>query len=134
MTMSAPARRRDEVHVPSRPVLSHAADAVRAAGLVFVAGILPVDAAGVLVGEDDVETQAEHVLSELRAVLGAAGCSTEDVASLAIYLVDLADHDAVAAVQRRVFGAVRPASTAVEVTGLAVRGARIEVDAVAVAP
>lgn len=33
---------RVEVDVPSRPVLSHSADAVAAAGLLYVAGILPL--------------------------------------------------------------------------------------------
>ena len=64
---------REEVRVPGRPELSHAADAVRAAGYVFVAGILPVDASGGLVGEGDVVSQARFVFGELDRILAAQG-------------------------------------------------------------
>jgi enamine deaminase RidA (YjgF/YER057c/UK114 family) len=125
---------REEIHVPARPELSHAADAVRAGGLLFVAGILPVDAEARLVDGDDVEAQAEHVFSELGVILAAGGCAYGDVAKVNLYLTDVADRPRVNPVRQRVFGAARPASTLVEVSALAVSGARIEVDAVAVVP
>jgi enamine deaminase RidA (YjgF/YER057c/UK114 family) len=114
-------------------VLSHAADAVRAGGLLFVAGILPVDAAGRLVGEGDVRAQAEHVFSELQEILAAGGCAPADVAKINLFLTDVADRPLVNPARQRLFGEARPASTLVEVSALAVPGARIEVDAVAVA-
>jgi reactive intermediate/imine deaminase len=125
---------RVEIRLPSRPVLSHSADAVRAGELVFVAGILPVDTAGGLVGEGDVVAQAEHVLDELGRVLDAAGCAAADVVKVTVYLTDVADRPHVNPVRQRFFGEVRPASTLVEVSGLAVPGALIEIDAVAVLP
>ena len=125
--------KREEIHLASRPVLSHAADAVRAGGLVFVAGILPVDAGGALVGEADVVAQAEHVFHELEQILAAAGCSVADVVKVTVFLTDVADRPRVNPVRQAVFGATRPASTLVEVSGLAVPGALIEVDAIAVA-
>ena len=124
---------REEIHLPARPVLSHSADAVRAGGLLFVAGILPVDAAGGLVGGDDVGAQAEHVFAELGEILAAGGCGFADVARVNVFLTDVADRPLVNPVRQRLFGEARPASTLVEVSGLAVAGARIEVDAVAVA-
>lgn len=124
---------REEIHVPGRPVLSHSADAVRAAGLVFVAGILPVDADGEVVGGDDVALQATYVLGELGVILEAAGCGPQDVAKVNIFLTDVAERGAIEPARRRAFGGARPASTLVEVTALAVPGARIEIDAVAVA-
>lgn len=120
--------------MPTRPVLSHAADAVGAAGQVFVAGILPVDGEGALVGGDDVVAQAEHVFGELETILGAAGCGIADVAKVSVFLTDIGDRAAINPVRQRVFGETRPASTLVEVPALAVPGARIEVDCVAVAP
>ena len=123
---------RAEIHLPSRPVLSHSADAVQAAGLLFVAGILPVDDAGALVGGDDVVVQAEHVFAELSAILAAGGCGVSDVVKVSVFLTDVAERPLVNPVRQRVFGDTRPASTLVEVSGLAVPGARIEVDAVAV--
>ncbi|HEY7381332.1 MAG TPA: RidA family protein [Gaiella sp.] len=122
---------REEIHLTTRPTLSHSSDAVRARELLFVAGILPVDAGGELVGGDDVVAQAEHVFAELGAILEAGGSSFADVVKVTVYLTDAADRPLVNPVRQRAFGAARPASTLVEVTGLAVPGARIEVDAVA---
>jgi 2-iminobutanoate/2-iminopropanoate deaminase len=125
---------RREIRVPGRPVLSHAADAVQAAGYLFVAGLLPVDQGGALVGGDDVVAQADHVLRDLGAVLEAGGCSFADVAKLSVYLTDLGDRAAINPLRQRAFGEARPASTLVGVSALAVAGARIEIDAIAVVP
>jgi enamine deaminase RidA (YjgF/YER057c/UK114 family) len=125
---------REEIRVPTRPALSHAADAVRAGGLLFVAGVLPVDVRGELVGGDDVAAQADHVFGELGVILAAGGCEFADVVKVSVFLTDVSDRPLVNPVRQRVFGQARPASTLVEVPGLAIRGARIEVDAVARVP
>jgi 2-iminobutanoate/2-iminopropanoate deaminase len=120
--------------MPGRPVLSHSADAVDADGLLFVAGILPADADGALVGGDDVVAQAECVFDDMGRILDAGGCAFADVVKVTVYLTDVDERPLVNPVRERVFGAARPASTLVEVSGLAVPGARIEVDAVAAVP
>ena len=125
---------RREVHVESRPVLAHAADAVVADGLLFVAGILPVDGSGALVGPGDVVAQMEHVLGELGAILTSGGCAIGDVVKVTLYLTDVDDRPLVNPVRQRVFGDVRPASTLVGVPALAIPGALIELDAVAAVP
>ncbi len=125
---------RQEVHVESRPVLAHSADAVVADGLLFVAGILPLDGAGRLVGAGDVVAQARHVLRELETILDAGGCAIRDVVKVTLYLVDVADRPLVNPVRQEVFGDARPASTLVGVPALAIPGARIELDAVAALP
>jgi len=125
---------REEIRVPSRPVFAHSADAVRAGGLLFVAGILPADASGELVGGGDVVAQAERVFADLGDVLGAGGCSFADVAKVSVFLTDVDDRAAINPVRQRMFGTARPASTLVEVSALAVLGAKIEVDAIAVLP
>ena len=114
--------------------ISHFTDAVRAGELLFVSGIVPVDADRELVGGDDVVAQARAVFENMRAVLAAAGCTFADVVKVTVFLTDVADRPLVNPVRQRVFGETRPASTLVEVSALAVPGARIEVDAVAVAP
>ncbi len=119
---------REEIRVPSRPVLSHAADAVRANGYVFVAGVLPVDASGGLVGHGEVGVQAERVFGDLGEILAASGCSFADVLTLSVYLTDVGDRPVVDPVVERMFGEARPASTMAEATAHAVPGARIEVD------
>lgn len=124
---------REETRVHGRPELSHAADAVRAGAYVFVAGILPVDSEGELVGGDAVE-QARFVLDELGRILEAAGCSPADVVKVTVYLIDVDDRPRINPLRQVFFGDTRPASTLVEVSGLAVPGARVEIDAIAVIP
>ncbi len=125
--------RRREFRVAGQPELAHSAHAVRASGdLLFVNGVLPVDGAGALVGGDDVTAQAERVFASMGEILAAAGASFADVAKLTVFLTDVGDRPAIAGVRERVFGGARPASTLVGVAGLAVPGAKIEAECVAV--
>lgn len=114
--------------------ISHYTDAVRAGGLLFVSGIVAVDSDGGLVGGEDVVAQARHVFESMRAVLRAAGCTFADVVKVTIFLTDVDDRPRVNPVRQEVFGSTRPASTLVEVSRLAVPGAKIEVEAIAVIP
>ena len=125
---------REEIRVPgdrssrTRPTPFGRDDAL------FVAGILPVDAEGRLVGGGDVVEQARFVFGELGRILAAAGATFADVVK-----VTRLPHRRRRPTEDQpgatgVFGAARPASTLVEVSGLAVPGALIEVDAVAALP
>ena len=106
--------------------------AVRAGGLVFLSGQIPLDPkTGELVGVD-VRAQADRVIDNLAAVLRAAGLSFEQVVKTTIYLTDLADFGAVNEVYGKRFGAVPPARATVQVAALP-RGAKVEIDAVAAA-
>jgi reactive intermediate/imine deaminase len=124
--------RREEIRVPglAEPI-SHYTDAVRAGDLLFVSGCVPVDAAGRLVGGDDVVVQARQAFANVEAVLAAAGAGFGDVVKVTVYLTDIADRERINPVRQQVFGDARPASTLVEVSALAVPGARLEVEAVA---
>jgi 2-iminobutanoate/2-iminopropanoate deaminase len=124
---------REEIDVLGRPELSHAADAVLTHDHVFVAGVLPVGTDGTLVGRDTVE-QAEFVFGELAHILAAAACTPADVVKLTVYLTNIDDRPRINPARQRFSGSARPASTLVEVSGLAVPGALIEVDAVAALP
>jgi 2-iminobutanoate/2-iminopropanoate deaminase len=126
---------REEIRVPGQPEpISHYTDAVRAGELVFVSGCVPVDREGRLVGGDDVVAQARQTLTNVGAVLAAAGCTFADVAKVTIFLTDVDDRPLINPVRQEFFGDARPASTLVEVSRLAIPGAKIEVEAVAVVP
>jgi 2-iminobutanoate/2-iminopropanoate deaminase len=126
---------REEIRVPelAEPI-SHYTDAVRAGELLFVSGIVPIDGAGRLVGGDDVVAQARQVLANLGAVLSSTGATFADVVKVTVYLTDVADRVRINPVRQEVFGAARPASTLVEVSALAVPGAKLEIEAVAFIP
>ncbi|MGH3134838.1 MAG: RidA family protein, partial [Gaiellaceae bacterium] len=93
-----------------------------------------VDGEGKLVGADDVVAQARQVFENMRAVLEAAGSGFADVLKVTIFVTDVHDRPRINPVRQEVFGAARPASTLVEVPRLAVPGAKIEVEAVALVP
>ena len=125
---------RREIDVPGQAApISHYAHAVRAEGpLLFVSGVVPVDRDGRLVGGDDIVDQARAVFANLAEVLAAGGAGLADVVKVTVFLTDIADRPGINPVRQEAFGAVRPASTLVEVSQLAIPGAKIEVEAVAV--
>jgi 2-iminobutanoate/2-iminopropanoate deaminase len=99
-----------------------------------VAGIVSVDAAGALVGAGDVVAQTRRIFEIMGAVLAEAGCGFADVARVTVYLTDVDDRARINPVRQEVFGDTLPASTLIEVSRLAVPGARIEIECVAALP
>ena len=110
--------------------ISHYTDAVAAGDTLYLSGIVPVDAAGAVVGED-VVAQARQVFANMARVLEAAGATPADVVKVTVYLLDVDDRPKINPVRQEFFGAARPASTLVEVSRLAVPGALLEVEGVA---
>ena len=126
---------REEIRVKGQPEpISHYTDAVRVGDLLFVSGCVPVDGEGRLVGGDDVVEQARQVFQNMGEVLAAAGAAFADVVKVTVFLTDVDDRARINPVRQEVFGESRPASTLVEVSRLAIPGAKIEVEAVAVVP
>jgi 2-iminobutanoate/2-iminopropanoate deaminase len=103
----------------------------RGARTLWLSGQIPLDPATGALVEGDVAAQAERVMENLRAVLSAAGAGFEHVVRCTIYLADLADFAAVNEVYGRAFPGEPPARATVQVAALP-RGARVEIDAVAV--
>ena len=114
--------------------ISHFTDAVRAGELLFVSGIVAVDGEGNLVGGGDVVQQTRQVFENMRAVLAAGGCGFADVVKVTIFLTDVDDRPKINPLRQEVFGSARPASTLVEVPRLAVPGAKVEIECVALVP
>src|SRR5690606_30816792 len=113
------------------PVASYS-PAVRVGQLVFVSGQIPLEPATGQLVSGDIEAQTRRVLDNLGAVLEAAGLSYADVAKVTAYLADMQDFAAFDAVYRTYFPVDPPARATVSVLGLP-RGARLEVEAIAVA-
>jgi 2-iminobutanoate/2-iminopropanoate deaminase len=126
---------RKEYRVPGQAEpISHYTDAVEANGLLFVSGIVPVDADGRVIGGEDVVEQARQVFRNMGEVLAAAGAGFADVVKVTVFLTDVDDRARINSVRQEVFGEARPASTLVEISRLAIPGAKIEVECVAALP
>jgi len=97
----------------------------------WLSGQIPLDPATGELVQGDVSAQTARVMENLGAVLAAAGASFGDVARCTIYLADLADFARVNEVYGRFFPRDPPARATVQVAALP-RGARVEIDAVAV--
>ncbi len=108
--------------------------AIRAGGFLFLSGQIPLDpATGKLVDTDDIQAQTRRVMDNLAAVLQAAGSTLDQVVKATIYLADIADFQAVNAVYASYFsGPAPPARATVQVAVLPL-GARVEIDAIALA-
>jgi len=104
--------------------------AVRAGGLLFCSGQIPLDPATGQTVEGGIEAQAERVLKNIEAVLTAGGATLGSVVKTTVYLVDLGDFPAMNAVYGRFFPEDPPARATVQVAKLPA-GARVEIDAVA---
>jgi 2-iminobutanoate/2-iminopropanoate deaminase len=122
------------VSSPSAPAaIGPYSQAVVAGGLVFLSGQIPLDPATGALVDGDITAQTERVMLNLEAVLAAAGCTFADVVRTTIFLADLADFAEVNAAYGKRFPNEPPARATVQVAALP-RGARVEIDAVAVAP
>lgn len=126
---------RRELRVPGLPEpISHYADAVLAGDFLFISGMPPLDAAGRLVGEGDVEEQFAQVLRNIDGALRAAGGTPGDIVKVVVYLTDVDDRPRINPQRIAYFGAARPASTLIEVPRLAIAGMLVEMEAVAYLP
>ena len=121
------------VSTPNAPqAIGPYSQAIRCGSWLFLSGQIGLDPGGQLV-PGGVAAEAEQVLRNLAAVLAAAGAAPAQVVRTTIYLVDLADFQAVNEIYARHFSAPFPARATVGVAALP-RGARVEIDAVAVLP
>ena len=100
-------------------------------GLVFTSGQIPVDPATGLVPET-IEEQAARSLSNVKAVLEAAGTSCDKVIKTTVFLSDIGDFGKVNEIYARYFtGPILPARSCVQVAALP-KGVKIEIEAIAV--
>jgi 2-iminobutanoate/2-iminopropanoate deaminase len=101
-------------------------------GLVFASGQVPLDPATGRLVAGEIEAQTEQVISNLAAVLEAAGSSLTRVVRTTVYLTDLALFARMNAVYGRRFnGEPKPARTTIQAAALPL-GAQIEIDVIAV--
>lgn len=106
---------------------------VRAGSFVFLSGQIPLDPATGQLVAGDITSQTEQVMTNLAAVLRAAGTSLDRVVKTTIYLTDLADFSTVNQVYAQFVGTPPPARATVQVSRLP-RDARVEIDAIALLP
>lgn len=106
--------------------------AVRVGDRISVSGTTATDDAGAVVAVGDPYGQAKRAMENAVSAVEAAGGEVEDVVRTRMYVVDIDDWEAIGRAHADVFGAVRPATTMVEVSRLIEPELLVEVEAEAV--
>src|SRR3989337_7226 len=106
--------------------------AVRVGDTVYVSGTVAWGDDGKLVGPGDVYAQARRAIRNIEKALVEAGASLRDVVRTRIYLTDISRWEEAARAHGEAFGEIRPASSMLQVAGLADPAMLVEIEAVAV--
>ena len=130
------ARRHEAVMPDSLPTAGVAASnyayGVRAGDTLHIAGMVAFAPDESIVGEGDVEAQIEQALTNMKAVVEAAGGTMDDIVQTTTYLLDTTNAPLVAKARHRWFtGPVPPTHTIVGVTALGRPSLLVEIEATA---
>lgn len=104
--------------------------AVKAGNFLYVSGQLPIDPSDGIIHGNDIISQTRQSLSNLEAIITAAGMNLSHVVKVNVYLADMNDFKAMNEVYAQFFTSNYPARAAVEVARLP-KDALVEIEAVA---
>ena len=104
--------------------------AIKANGLIFTSGQIPIDPTTQQVVAGDVAAQTERVLRNLSEILEAAGSGLGKVVRSTVFLKSMDDFAAMNQVYGKYFSSTPPARSTVEVARLP-KDVRVEIDVIA---
>lgn len=105
--------------------------AVKMGEMVFVSGQIPIDPATGDIVQGDIQVQTRQVLTNVEAVLIAAGSSLEKAVKTTVYITNMDEFPRMNEVYSEFFTNRPPARACVEVSRLP-KGVAVEIDAIAI--
>ena len=103
--------------------------AIKSGTTVYLSGQIPLVPETMLVISEDFTEQAHQVFKNVQAVCNAAGGTTDHLAKVNIFLIDLSNFATVNEIMSQYFKQPYPARAAVQVSALP-KGVQIEIDGV----
>lgn len=104
--------------------------AIKAGGMVYTSGQIPIDPATNTIEAVTIEDQTRQVIKNLAEVLKAAGSGLDKVVKTTVFIKDMNDFAALNGVYGEMFGENRPARSCVEVARLP-KDVKVEIECVA---
>lgn len=106
--------------------------AVRVGNVVHVSGTTATDETGKLVGIGDSYVQAMQALHNIERALVRAGATLQHVVRTRMFVANIRDWQQIGRAHGEIFGAIRPASTMVQVSGFVDPAMLVEIEAEAI--